>query len=123
MEEIRETIDLALKSHQPDENSPLFRRLIKLIDYSFNLDQDWDEFKMYFEGVHKDFFTKLKNRHPELSVGELRLSALIRLNMNLKEVATLLSISPDSVKTARHRLRKKLNLSEENNLTDYLITI
>ena len=123
LEEIRQTISLALKGGQRDENTPLFSKLINLIDYSFNLDRDWDEFKMYFEGVHKDFFYKLKKDNPELSVGELRLCALIRLNLNLKEASTLLSISPDSVKTARHRLRKKLNLPEEGNLTDYLMTI
>jgi DNA-binding CsgD family transcriptional regulator len=73
--------------------------------------------------VHKDFFTNLKKKYPDLSSGELRLSALIRLNLNLKESATLLNIAPDSVKTARHRLRKKLNLPEDSNLTDYLMTI
>jgi len=123
LEDIRQTVSLALKSGQKEENTPLFSRLINLIDYSFNLDKDWDEFKLYFEGVHKDFFSKLKKDNPELSVGELRLCALIRLNLNLKEAATLLNISPDSVKTARHRLRKKLNLPEDNNLSDYLMTI
>lgn len=123
LEEIRQTVSLTLKTGQRDENTPLFSKLINLIDYSFNLDRDWDEFKMYFEGVHKDFFSKLKKENPELSGGELRLCALIRLNLNLKEAATLLNISPDSVKTARHRLRKKLNLPEESNLTDYLMTV
>ncbi|MBC7891632.1 MAG: tetratricopeptide repeat protein [Sphingobacteriaceae bacterium] len=121
--EIRETVSLALKSHQRDENTPLYGRLIKLIDYSFNLDKDWDEFKLYFESVHTDFFVKLKETHADLSAGELRLCALIRLNLNLKETATLLGISPDSVKTARHRLRKKLALPEEHQLTGYLMTI
>ncbi len=123
LEEIRQTVSLTLKTGQRDENTPLLSKLINLIDYSFNLDRDWDEFKMYFEGVHKDFFSKLKRENPELSGGELRLCALIRLNLNLKEAATLLNISPDSVKTARHRLRKKLNLPEESNLTDYLMTV
>lgn len=123
LEDIRETVSLALKTGQKDENTPLFSRLINLIDYSFNLDKDWEEFKIYFEGVHKDFFFKLKKENPDLSGGELRLCALIRLNLNLKEAATLLNISPDSVKTARHRLRKKLNLPEDSNLSDYLLTV
>jgi DNA-binding CsgD family transcriptional regulator len=123
LEDIRQTITLALKSGQKDQNTTVFGRLINLIDYSFNIDRDWDEFKMYFEGVHKDFFIKLKKEYPELSSGELRLCALIRLSLNLKETATLLNITPDSVKTARHRLRKKLNVPEESNLTDYLMTV
>lgn len=123
LEDIRQTVSLALKSGPRDENTPLFSRLINLIDYSFNLDKDWEEFKTYFEGVHPGFFSKLKKATPELSAGELRLCALIRLNLNLKESAGLLSISPDSVKTARHRLRKKLKLGEESNLLDYLMSI
>ncbi len=51
------------------------------------------------------------------------MAALVRLNMNLKETATVMGISPDSVKTSRYRLRKKLQLEEEQNMTDYLMTI
>lgn len=123
LEDIRQTVSQALKTGPRDENTPLFSKLINLIDYSFNQDKDWDEFKAYFEGVHPDFFSKLKKANPELSAGELRLCALIRLNLNLKESAGLLSISPDSVKTARHRLRKKLKLGEEGSLLDYLMGI
>ncbi len=122
MEEIRETVGEVLRSSPKNESSPVYSRLMKLVDYSFSLDKDWDEFKMYFEQVHHDFFTKLKDSHPELSSGELKLCALIRLNMNLKESSTVLGISPESVKTARYRLRKKLNLEEETNLTDYFLT-
>jgi tetratricopeptide (TPR) repeat protein len=123
MQEIREIVSLVLKSSQRDENSPLLNRLIKLIDYSFNLDRDWDEFKLYFEQVHNDFFINLQKDHPDLSPGEMRLCALIRLNMNLKECATLLGVSSDSIKTARHRLRKKLGLSDEQNLIGYFTSI
>jgi tetratricopeptide (TPR) repeat protein len=123
MEEIRETISEVLKAPRKDENAPVYGRLIKLIDYSFNLDKDWEDFKVYFEQVHKDFFVKLKEKHPELSNGELKMAALVRLNMNLKETATVMGISPDSVKTSRYRLRKKLQLEEEQNMTDYLMTI
>jgi tetratricopeptide (TPR) repeat protein len=123
LEDIRETVTQARQAKLKDGDSPVLSKLLNLIDYSFNQDKDWEEFKLYFEGVHKDFFYKLKKTHPELSVGELRLCALVRLNLNLKEAAALLNISPDSVKTARHRLRKKLNIPEEGSLTDYLMTI
>jgi tetratricopeptide (TPR) repeat protein len=123
MEEIRETISEILKNQPKELNTQVYSRLIKLIDYSFSLDKDWEDFKLYFEQVHKDFFVKLKDKHPELSSGELKLAALVRLNLNLKESATILGISPESVKTSRHRLRKKLNLPEEQNLPDYLMSV
>ena len=72
----------------------------------------------------KIFFAKiLKDYKPDLSNYELKLCALIRLNLNMKEMATILGISAESVKTARYRLRKKLALSREENLIDFIMTL
>ena len=50
-------------------------------------DGDWEEFSLYFEQVHRTFFTNLKSRFSELTNNELRLAALLRLNLNTKEIA------------------------------------
>ena len=71
--------------------------------------------------MHDGFFKDLKQAFPEVSNAELKLCALLRLNMNLKESAKILGIAVDSVKTARYRLRKKLGLKTEDNLVDFLI--
>jgi DNA-binding CsgD family transcriptional regulator len=73
--------------------------------------------------VNKHFYTRLKQNYPEISANDLKICALIKLNLSIKEMAAILNISPDSVKTARHRLRKKLQLSTEENLTDFILTI
>lgn len=108
---------------QNGESSKQLRNLQHMIDHSFNLDQDWEEFKMHFEAVHKGFFKALKRHAPELTINELRLSALVKLNLNIKEAATILNISPDSVKTARYRLRKKLNLKSDQDLSGFLMDV
>lgn len=95
--------------------------MVNLIDYSFNLDKDWEEFKLYFEDVHKDFFGQLKEQYPSLSPNELRLCALLKLNLSVKEMASLMGISPESVKMARHRLRKKLGLTSDQNLVEFML--
>ena len=92
-----------------------------IINNSFRVDQDWENFKVMFEEIHGDFFFRLKTSCPDLGNAELRLCALLRLNMNLKESSKILGISSDSVKTARYRLRKKLGLQTEDNLIDWLI--
>jgi len=96
-------------------------KINNMITDSFRIDQDWENFKLMFEEVHPDFFVILKERYPDLGNAELKLSALLRLNMNLKESSRVLGISPDSVKTARYRLRKKLNLEHDENLVDFFI--
>lgn len=95
---------------------------MRLVDYSFSVDKDWKDFKICFEQVHHEFFTKVKETHPDLSSSELKLCALIRLNVNLRESSTVLGISPESVKTTRYQLRRKSNLEEESNLTDHFLT-
>jgi DNA-binding CsgD family transcriptional regulator len=45
---------------------------------------------------------------------------LISLNLSIKDIAELMGISPESVKMARHRLRKKLNLATEDNLAEFV---
>jgi len=73
--------------------------------------------------LNKNFYTRLKQKYPDISTNDLKICALIKLNLSIKEMASILNISPDSVKTARHRLRKKLQLNTEDNLTDFILSV
>jgi tetratricopeptide (TPR) repeat protein len=95
----------------------------KIVNYSIHLDKDWNNFKMHFEQVHQSFFDKLKARYPDLSPNDLKLCALIRLNIDTKQIATLLDIAADSTKVARSRVRKKLGLEIGQNLHAFLQSI
>ena len=99
------------------------QKLQNMVDYSFNLDEDWEEFQIYFEEVHSGFFNVLKEQYPDLTPNELRLSALAKLNLSIKETATIMGITPSSVKTARYRLRKKLDIETEENLNNFILKI
>ena len=55
------------------------------------------------------FQERLKRQFPLLTAYDLRLCTYLKANLSTKEIATLLNITPDSVKKAKHRLRKKLN--------------
>ncbi|MEO9966609.1 MAG: tetratricopeptide repeat protein [Reichenbachiella sp.] len=110
-----------LKKQSDSKSIKELNQMNGIINSSFRMDQDWDNFKLMFEELHGDFFSRLKEKFPELGNAELKLCALLRLNMNLKESSRILGISADSVKTARYRLRKKLGLATEDNLVDFLI--
>lgn len=101
------------------KNSPLAR----IINKDLQHEKDWDDFNLQFEIMNRNFYSRLKQIFPEASPNDLRLCALIRLNLSIKEMAAFLNISPDSVKTARYRLRKKLQLSTEDNLTEYIMNL
>jgi AraC family chitin signaling transcriptional activator len=97
------------------------KRIIRSIDDSFKLDRDWDDFRLYFEQVHTDFYSKLNVNYPELTILELRHCALIRLNLSLTECASVLGISQESIKVSRTRIKKKLGLSTTQSLTEFII--
>ena len=54
---------------------------------------------------------------------ELKLSAYLRMNLSTKEIARLMNISVRGIEISRYRLRKKLGISSEVNLFDYLINL
>ncbi len=77
-------------------------------------------FESNFEWVHHEFFNELKTHFPDLSAKELRLCALVRMNLTNKEIAPILNISTRGVETARYRLRKRLSLGQEENMVEFL---
>jgi DNA-binding CsgD family transcriptional regulator len=97
--------------------------LNQIINKGQNLDKDWQDFNAHFESINKNFYTRLKQSYPEISPNDLKMCALIKMNLSIKEMAGVLNISPDSVKTARYRLRKKLQLNTEDNLTDFILNL
>ncbi|MDY0779520.1 triple tyrosine motif-containing protein [Tenacibaculum sp. IB213877] len=104
-----------------DEKST--KKVIRIINQNLNNTDDWQMFKEAFNNADKDFIKKIKNLHPSLTPNDLRLCAYLRLNLSSKEIAPLLNISPKSVEVKRYRLRKKMNLPHDINLTTYILEI
>jgi DNA-binding CsgD family transcriptional regulator len=99
------------------------RRIQKVINEGMNDERDWNIFERSFNEAHENFFKKLKAGHPDLVPNDLKLCAYLRMNMSSKEMASLLNISLRGVEIRRYRLRKKLNLEHDKNLTEFLIEL
>ena len=108
---------------QEVSSSPVVQSVIKTIDQNIDADSDWKLFKEAFNNADNRFLDKIKEAHPELTPNDLRLCAYLRLNLSSKEVAPLLNISVRSVEVKRYRLRKKMQLSPETNLVDYILSV
>lgn len=98
-----------------------FNRLAHQIEIHLSADHDWEIFQTNFNRVHGDFFKKLSAEFPELTPGDLKVASLLKMNLSSKEIAQLLNISVRGVENKRYRLRKKMNLPEEANLTEFMI--
>lgn len=97
-------------------------KLLALVNNNIVSDEEnWNMFQANFDRIHENFFRNLKQQYPDLTSGDLRFCALLRLNLPTKEIAKLLNISIRGVDAARYRLRKKFNLSQEDSLTDFMI--
>ncbi len=100
-------------------HSPI-KKVIKKINKHLVDKDDWLAFELHFRNAHVAFFEKLREKHPELSSNEIKLSAYLKLNLSSKEIASLMNISIKSVEQGRWRLRKKLDLPKESNLVLYI---
>lgn len=99
------------------------KKIIKTLNEDDQLDEEWEYFTKHFDKVHSNFIISLKTIHSNISNNEIKLCAYLRMNLSTKEIAQLMNISVRGVEISRYRLRKKLNLSTEVNLFNYLIGI
>jgi len=94
------------------ENSPVVNSMIS--DLKDNMNDDfWTEFNLRFKDVNQEFYQKLNDQYPDLTVNERRLCAFLYLDMSTKEVANITGQSVDSINLARTRLRRKLGLTSQ----------
>lgn len=80
----------------------------------------WDEFELRFKEVHSDFYDELHKKHPNLTPNEIKLCAFLRLNMSTKEISSITYQTVKSINMARFRLRKKLDIEQDEHLVNYL---
>ncbi|TWR23903.1 transcriptional regulator [Mucilaginibacter achroorhodeus] len=125
--ELLQKISEELKNLKDKEGKRLpedqLKKINKVIDEGINDNRDWNIFENSFNEAHENFFKKLKQDHPDLVPNDLKLCAYLRMNMSSKEMASLLNISLRGVEIRRYRLRKKLNLEHDKNLTEFLIEL
>ena len=108
----------------PDESTHPKEEVAAIISEldSHLIKDNWQRFQLSFEAVHIDFIQNFTRAHPELSPAEIKLSIFLKLGMNTKDISNLLYLTPESVKVARSRLRKKLGLTLSDNLHSYLVS-
>jgi ligand-binding sensor domain-containing protein/DNA-binding CsgD family transcriptional regulator len=98
-----------------------YHQLIRMIQQNMSSQDDWKVFETNFNDVHDNFFKMLKIDFPDLTSGDLKLAAYLKMNLSTKEIAPLLNISIRGVENKRYRLRLKMGLEHDENLLDVLL--
>lgn len=111
---------LDIKTGIPTESQGALQRVIMDLQSNFQ-PALWQEFEFRFQQVYENFYRVLTERFPDLSPGERRLCAFLKLNMTTKEISALTHQNSKSIDVARTRLRKKLGLTgQDQNLVTFL---
>ncbi|MEN8225046.1 MAG: tetratricopeptide repeat protein [Bacteroidota bacterium] len=106
-----------------DETKDAIRRIANELQKSKDNDV-WQDFELRFNQVHNDFYENLLRRFPALTPNDLRLCALLRLNMSSKEISEITTQRLGTIEMARLRIRKKLGISGTDvNLVTFLSQI
>ncbi|SKB92076.1 triple tyrosine motif-containing protein [Daejeonella lutea] len=117
---VREELALALKNNLQLADSNDFKIILRMLTDAEKNRHDWEQFSIHFDDVHRNFLSVLKSQYPALSTTDLKLCAYLKLNLSSKEIAQSMNITVKGVEVSRYRLRKKLNISKDVNLFDFL---
>lgn len=116
--ELVDDFAVSLKNKHWQAEPKELKQFIKSWDLSVN--KNWAEFQSRFTSINNTFYTRLHEKFPHLSASDDKLCALIKLKLSSKEISRLLGLSNESVHTKRSRLRSKLGLARDVNLTEFL---
>ena len=106
-----------LKEVAPDKHKEIKHRILK---GNKNM---WEDFNKRFIEVNTSFYNHLRKKHSDLTPTEEKHCALMKLNFDSKEMASILNITLSSVHISRHRIRKKMGLKRDDNLNSYIANL
>lgn len=99
------------------------KKAIQLVNDIEKNNSTWEQFATHFNEINNDVLKKIKLRFPNLTNTDLKVCAYLQLKLSSKEIAHLMNISVKGVELSRYRLRKKLMLTPDQSLTDFLMQI
>ena len=110
---IKEIIHALAKIPNSDDPIPIIKSVIRMLKMQVKESTDWNDLLIHFEQINPAFLTALKEKHPDLTASEIRLSSYIYLNLNTKEISKLLNITHEYCRKKKQQLSKKMNISTQ----------
>lgn len=117
IERLRKVLDTTDSEHETNEV------LQQLYSATILTDEEWTKFKVLFEQVHKGYLQRLKSKMPELTPADTRFIVLSKLNLSNKEMAGILGVQADTIRSYKHRLRRRFDLPEDASVKDFVDSI
>jgi len=105
-----------------DSNTVLSRlnKMERTIKQNIENDNNWKRFEENFDLVYENFLKRLGDSYPDLNTSDKKLCAYLKMDLSSKDIAPLLNMSVRSIEMSRYRLRKKMDLDRDVNLSEFL---
>lgn len=124
MEQYKDELLALEQSNSPqEEKERRTKQLNELLNSKILTEQNWIDFKRVFDEVHDGYIIGLSNQMPGLTEAELRYLLLRKMSLTPKQIASMLGVSPDSIRQYKYRIRKKFNFENEDELESELSKI
>jgi DNA-binding CsgD family transcriptional regulator len=123
LNEISNDLNTLMDGCRDETTSLRVSEILTRIGREVDSNRQREVFESAFDEVHEEFLQRVKLRYPQLTPTELRLCAYLKMNLPTKEIAPLLNISVRGVEIGRYRIRKKMGISRDINLTTHLLSI
>lgn len=121
LRELRDKLD-SMKETSAKLPARFVRDMEQIIDHGLDTQtEEWQNVMKNLKLSQEGFFRRMKEKYPSLTPNDLRLCSYLRMNFTTKEIANLTNVSSRAVEIGRYRLRTKLNLPHDINLTEFLI--
>ncbi len=109
-----------LQNNDNKDQNILIPEINSLIVQNLHQKDDIMDFQFNADKLNQDFVINLSQKYPTLTSNEIQLCVLLKLNLSTKEISSIRHVTPRAIKMARYRLRKKLNLPEKSNISEFL---
>ncbi len=118
--EIKQDLESLIASSQDGQINGQLKAIKRKLEKQIQDGDDWKSFEEHFNLLHDDFFEKIKEAYPKLSIPELKMCAYLKMGLSNKEMAQKLNLSIRGIETRRYRLGKKLGPGSRTKLLDFI---
>ncbi len=108
------------KDEISDDQRSLLVNLRNRIRNKSVLLNNWTIFQLKFNLTYPNFTSYLHSRFPRLTKEDQIFISAISFDLNTKQLSVMLSITPESVRKSKYRLKKKLGLSKNDDLSQFI---
>lgn len=119
LETVSAHLEEAIKCKEIVKKDEIITQLLIELRQKMSFSNEVDVIYQKAEVANKNFINRMNQEFPDLTQLDKKLLILVRIGLSSKEIAPLMNISPKSVEISRYRLRKKLNLDKNTNLSDF----